>query len=473
MKHLTLFNKFLNESISDYSTGLITEIGLEQHSMILDTYDDKLVYITNGEIEFIKSKLSSAEVKFDSWGAYSFKDGGCKSIEFRYYRDAEVKFRFHKFSDDWWLFEDSSVKETNYTYRVLHTKCYLIDSDEGLKTFINWIVSNILSLLQDDNSDIYYSIDESADSDVEIMQIATLNDLNSLNFSDRKHDKMTKRDLNVVYDNIISKFISSNGAVRCVKYHNDQRDNNIEPDFNSNVSIVNWSFNDGSSIGVSKFVDDWWFISLHFTGSPIMNWNKRGFTSDVWLFWCDGIDSLSMFYKWLEYNNYLNMPKNMISGVEFVKESVEPAVGVLKSWRDFDQLCDTKESEKFNKSETKMISKIVDELINVYNDLFITEIKRKTSHLSHTEYVLSADISVTGGEHESTHDTPWMIRYINTYKFKDDWWAFEFYLPDVWSPEGGDTVYFVCDSRDGLRELPSEFRTFIEYNGSRTTTYKI
>lgn len=51
---------------------------------------------------------------------------------------------------------------------------------------------------------------------------------------------------------------------------------------------------------------------------------------------------------------------------------------------------------------------------------------------------------------------------INIYKFVDDWWVIQFYLPHLSSPGGGDTLYFLCDSRDGLNDSKLVLKNYLE-----------
>ena len=51
---------------------------------------------------------------------------------------------------------------------------------------------------------------------------------------------------------------------------------------------------------------------------------------------------------------------------------------------------------------------------------------------------------------------------IHIYKFTDDWWVIQFHLPHLSSPEGGDTLYFLCDSRDGLNDSKLVLKNYLE-----------
>lgn len=194
----------------------------------------------------------------------------------------------------------------------------------------------------------------------------------------------------------------------------------------------------------------------------------------------DSKEGLEEFFRWCQEPKRRDFFR-VEGGSNLLSESSQEdkPVRVLPSWRDFDDFCE-RESETISKSEMSMLKSILDNLIEIFNsgheitvfgkksELFIS-----SSYLSYNGSILENNIGykqsgveifepnqpeMSGNPSGFKHSSD---RYIKVYKFVDQWWTFEFYLPQLSSPEGGDTVYFICDSKDGLLDLPSAFKKYL------------
>lgn len=218
-----------------------------------------------------------------------------------------------------------------------------------------------------------------------------------------------------------------------------------------------------TSILFEKYRDEFWLCE-------ILSDNGLDRYDAVMNIIIDSKEGLEEFFRWVKepaQKDYFRI--DTFPGFQ-VKEALNlysrpesDAVQVFESWRDFDEFCEKRESEKFNQVELPMLSKLVDNFIEIYNDHCDNARMWSENKLrSHSKFHLNYNNTVAEWEVAISDRVVAYDYNINIYKFVDDWWIIQFHLPHLSSPEGGDTLYFLCDSRDGLNDSKLVLKNYLE-----------
>ena len=476
--------RLVKESIADFiDDGLMKQISSDQFCEIQDNNIYGRERLSKSEIDYFKSKMKSSGVPyshFDIVGHSGLYESG---IIFRLNRRDDYKRRVHytsilfeKYKDEFWLCEIASDGSKSGYDAMMNI---IIDSKEGLEEFFRWV--------KEPAQKDYFRIDTFSDSQVK-------ESLNLYSFKTR----LVKESIADFIDGGLMKQIDFNQFCQIQDDHKEELEplSQVEIDYfkskmkSSGIPYSNWGlyardanpkpeyckiifrlnrrvdYNKKNlhytSILFEKYRDEFWLCEVI---------SDSGHDYDTMInIIIDSKEGLEEFFRWAKepaQKDYFRI--DTFPGFQ-VKESLilysrpeSDAVQVFESWRDFDEFCESKESEKINQVQIKMLSDIVDQLVETYNQKSYEKrwkelIKFYNFHLNFDTTLAEYEMYIPKG---SSHQVG-VNGYIKIYKFVDDWWVIEFYLPNMYSPEGGDCVYFLCDSRDGLRDSIKVFNSYLD-----------
>lgn len=459
MRYLKLFENFNDDDLIKF---------LSHPQDITSISNKELDYLTQSDLDLIYNNLISKFI-----GGFNFKLDKAKGydqlsdqksdldnnwIDFQPNRLVNFQWKFtnnafiqvNKYQDDWWLviidaywiFEES---KKSYFGGI---KFFLCDTREALLSLYDWLEAWGFFKARLVKESIVDFIDEGLMKQISFDQFSEIQD---------SHQEELEPLSKVEIDYFKSKMKSSG-----IPYSNWGLYNtgiifrlNRRVDYKQKVHYT--------SIFFEKYKDEFWLCE-------ILSDNGLDRYDAVMNIIIDSKEGLEEFFEWVKepaQKDYFRI--DTFPGFQ-VKEALNlysrpesDAVQVFESWRDFDEFCETRESENFDQVELPMLSKLVDSFIEIYNDHCDNARMWSENKLrAHSKFHLNYNNTVAEWEVAILDRVVAYDYNINIYKFVDDWWIIQFHLPHLSSPEGGDTLYFLCDSRDGLNDSKLVLKNYLE-----------
>ena len=277
--------KYLNESISDHSNDLMTRVSVDTFFEIEDEHVDDADSISQGEADYLKSKMKEAEIPYDSWGLYTRSstkstDTFHNAIIFRLkvrsdYRHSKhyTSILFSKYKDDFWLCEILADDGSGNDYdRMDHI---ILDSKDGLEELFRW--------LSDTKQAMYFRTEhgsemlsryitsqtyESIKNEEEIVKVLDSWTLSDDFIDEHRPEKFTKEEfpkIKWVVDQLIERL--NNHLLEPIElsssrlnYNSTIQENEISDDDKAKkLGGRTWDW----LINVHKFEDEWWLVECY------------------------------------------------------------------------------------------------------------------------------------------------------------------------------------------------------------------
>lgn len=436
MKHLKLFENFESDLIevldhnslriiSDKSFDTITQFEFDLVSEIADQF--KSVFGS----DFSDTKCLDPTIKDDKKRWVDFKPNKMVSVYFKF--KSMDTLSFNKYQDDWWLciIDSEKVERRTIFGSTLFLWC---DGRESLSDIYEFTIKRgfLRQMVKESVSDLATGLM----TQINFEQFSDLEDeyeseREQLTDADVEYFKSKMKQTGIPYDSW-GRF--DNGLIFRLKvksdYYNSKHYNTIKFD---------------------KYKDDWWLCEI------ISDDHIRDSYDALSNFIIDSREGLEEFFKWTkepEQCVYFRVGYGL-----YESKQNEPIVKVLDAWSQADDFIDEHQYEQFRKEELPKIKWVVDQLIERLNNHLLNPIELSSSRLNYSPTIQENEITDdTKAKKLSGRSWDWLI---NVHKFEDEWWMVECYLPEVSSPDGGDHVYFICDTTDGLVALPDFFSKYI------------
>lgn len=460
MRYLKLFENFNDDddlikflshpqditSISNKELDYLTQSDLD---LIYNNLISKFIDGFNFKLDKAKGYDQLSDQKSDldnNW--IDFQPNRLVNFQWKFTNNAFIQV--NKYQDDWWLviidaywiFEES---KKSYFGSI---KFFLCDTREALLSLYDWLEAwgfFKARLVKESLADF---IDEGLMKQISFDQFSEIQDehreeLETLSQVEIDYFKSKMKSSGVPYSNW---GLYGSGIIFRL---------NKRADYKQKVHYT--------SILFEKYKDEFWLCE-------ILSDNGLDRYDAVMNIIIDSKEGLEEFFRWVkepDQKDYFRI--DTFPGFQ-VKEALNlysrpesDAVQVFESWRDFDEFCEKRESEKFNQVELPMLSKLVDGFIEIYNDHCDNARMWSENKLrAHSKFHLNYNNTVAEWEVAILDRVVAYDYNINIYKFVDDWWVIQFHLPHLSSPEGGDTLYFLCDSRDGLNDSKLVLKNYLE-----------
>lgn len=465
MRYLKLFENFNDDD-------LIKFLSNPQDITLIN--NKELDFITQSDLDLIYNNLISKFIdgfnfKLDKAKGYDQLSGQTSDeknnwIDFEPNRLVNFQWKFtnnafiqvNKYQDDWWLviidaywiFEES---KKSYFGSI---KFFLCDTREALLSLYDWLEAwdffktRLVQESISDYSDGDLMTQISAEQFFEIEE-EFADDQESMTQAEIEYFKSKMKSTGIPY--------SSWGlyTLENSRYATGYRD--ITGSFYKIVFRLNRrvDYNQKlhyTSLNFQKFKDDFWLCEM-LSDSGRGDDYKAMFHVII-----DSKEGLEEFFRWCQEPKRRDFFRiEPLNEMLLQPRPESDAVQIFKSWLDFDEFLESRELEKLNVTEINMFSELVSNFIEIYNQSStVFELKHHTKyHMHYNSSIIEWEISIV--------DKIMAYDYnIQIYKFVDDYWIIQFHLPDMYSPEGGDTVYFLCDSRDGIRDSKEVFKNYLE-----------